>query len=78
MKEEKIDAVPFVADPQALLTGHKGEIVPQLEQEVFEVKNQRIFEVGFRVFILQSEELEDEWIANFVFGRHSVFGLGGC
>ena len=44
MKEHQIDTIPFVTDAEALLASDEGEIVAQLEQEMFKVKNQCLFQ----------------------------------
>ena len=60
MEEEQIDAMPLVADAEAALAADETEIVAELEEEFFEVLDEGVFEFGFRVFVLEIEELEDE------------------
>ena len=62
MEEHKVHPIPFRSDAQTLLTGNKGEVVAQFQQELFETLNERILELGFRVLVLQVQELKNERI----------------
>jgi hypothetical protein len=42
VKEEQVYSIPFRADPKAFLSRHEGEIVLELQQELFELANSRI------------------------------------
>jgi len=44
MKKHQVDAVPFIPDAQALLASHDGEVIAEFEEEVLEVKNQRLLQ----------------------------------
>src|ERR1044071_9131769 len=63
MKENQINPVPLRSDAQSLLSGHECEIIPQLQQKLFEALDKGIFELRLRVFVLQIQELENEWIS---------------
>jgi len=39
VKEEQVNSIPCRADPKAFLSRHEGEIVPELQQELFELAN---------------------------------------
>lgn len=54
MKENEVDPVPLIPKTQPLLPRHKCEIVPKLQQEVLQVKNERFLQVALRVFILET------------------------
>ena len=56
MEEEEINPIPFVAHPKPLLARHKSKIVAQLEQEMFEMKDQRLFQLSFRILILETQK----------------------
>jgi hypothetical protein len=68
VKEEKIDAIPFTADAQSALATNEGEVAAELEQEVLKVPQQRLFEIGLRVFVFQSEKFENERVAHLFIG----------
>src|SRR5437773_11334097 len=68
VKEEKIDAIPFAADSQPALATDERKVAAQLEQEVLKVSQERLFKVGLRVFVFQSEEFENERVAHFFIG----------
>src|SRR5207249_1240778 len=47
VKKDEIDAEPLVIDAQPLLAADEGEIVPQLQQERFQMTDQRFFKIAF-------------------------------
>jgi len=51
VKKHQVDAVPFIPDAQALLASHEGEVIAEFQKEVFEVKNQRLFQRRFGVLV---------------------------
>ena len=57
VKEHEINAVPLVADAEALLTADEGEVVAQFQQEALHVTDEGLFQLKLRVFILEIEEL---------------------
>jgi hypothetical protein len=75
-KNEEVDPIPLVADPEPLLTSHEGEVASQFEEEFFELADQRCFEVVLRVFVLQLEELQHERILDLFLGREFITRLG--
>ena len=82
MEEEKIDAAPSVADAETPLSSYEREIAAELEEKVFEVPDERIFELRLRVFVAQAEELQNERILQLVLRRECIGGptaiaLGG-
>ena len=44
VEKHQVDAVPFISYTQALLTSHESKVIAEFEQEVLEVKNQRLFQ----------------------------------
>ena len=40
VKEEQVNALPFVSDPEPPLAADEGELVPEFEQEVLQVPNE--------------------------------------
>jgi hypothetical protein len=44
MKEQQIDAIPFVADAQASLPSQEGEVAAQLEKKILQPVDQRFFQ----------------------------------
>ena len=57
MKKEQVHAKPLVVDPEPALAVDEGKVVAEFEEEGFEVTDERVLEVGLRVFIAQAEEL---------------------
>ncbi|HJW37342.1 MAG TPA: hypothetical protein VJ420_01820 [Candidatus Udaeobacter sp.] len=68
VKEKEIDAIPFAADSQPALATDEGKVAAELEQEVLKVSQERLFKVGPRVFVFQSEKFENERVAHFFIG----------
>src|SRR5205809_7982374 len=78
MEENQIDPIPLGSDAQPLLSSDEREIVAQLQQELLDAPNQRIFEFGLRIFVVQIQELEDERISHVrVNGQSLIFGRPG-
>src|SRR5207248_8860575 len=50
------------------LATQEGEVTAELQQEVLEVADQRIFQVCFGVFVLEAEELQDERVLDLLLG----------
>ena len=76
VEEEEVHAIPDIADAEAALASDEGEVAAEFEQEVFEMADERVFEVGLGVFVLEIQEFEHERIAHgFVHGE-GVAGLG--
>ena len=57
MEEQQIDAIPLVANSQALLPSYEREVAPQFEEEMFEVANERVFKVRLGILVAKAEEL---------------------
>ena len=55
VEEQQVDAIPLVADPQPLLPGDEGELIPQLQQELLQVPDERLFQGLFGVLILEAQ-----------------------
>ena len=53
MKEEQIDPIPFVADTEPALAADKSEIAAELQKKSFEMQDERFFDVGLGVFVLE-------------------------
>ena len=75
MKEQQIDAIPFVADPETALASNESKIAAQLQKKPLQMQDERFFNVGLGVFVLESEELEHVWVFDLFFGRERVFRL---
>lgn len=72
MKEEQIDAVPFITDAQPTLAADECEVAAQFHQEVLQLVDKRLFQVAFRILILEVEKLQDERILDRFFRRHRI------
>src|SRR5206468_1741853 len=68
VKEKKIDPIPFAADSQPALATDEGKVAAELEQEVLKVPQERLFEIGLRVFVFQAEKFENERVAHLFIG----------
>ena len=73
VEEQEVDPVPLVADSQTPLPADEGEVLAQLQQERLQVPDQSLFQVGLGVFVLQSQELQDERVLDLLLRRHRVF-----
>ena len=76
MEEHQVHPKPFVPDPQPLLSPDKRKLVAEFEQESFEMPDERVFQIAFRVFILQVEKFQQQRIANFLVSGDSIFRFG--
>ena len=52
VEEKKIDPKPSIVEAKSLLASEKGEVVTQLQQEIREIADERLFEITFRVLVL--------------------------
>jgi hypothetical protein len=68
MEEEQVHAVPVTADPQSLLTGHKGEIIPEFQEEMLKAPDQRFFEFVLGILVFQAEKFEHERVSDVFVG----------
>ena len=75
MKEQQIDAIPFVADAEAALPADESEIAAELHEKPFDMPDERFFDVGLGVFVLEAEKFEDVWIFDFFLRRDRIFGF---
>ena len=69
MEEQQVDAEPRVVDSQSALATDEGEVVAEFQQEVGQVLDQRLLQVGLRVLVLEVEELEHERVVNRLLWR---------
>jgi len=76
MEEDQVYSIPLIVDPQPALTRDEGEVVAEFEEEVFEVADDGVFELGLGTFIAQTEEFEHERVFNFLLGGQGVTRLG--
>ena len=74
MKEDQIDDIPYVVDPQPPLPADEAEVVAQLEQERLDVMDDGLLQIALAVLGLEVEELQQVRIADFFFRRHRVLG----
>src|SRR5882724_11972592 len=73
VKEQQVDAVPLIADPQPPLPGKEGELAAEFQEEMFQPVDQGFFQSAFGILILQSQELENEWVFVLLF-RSQLLG----
>lgn len=59
------------------MAADEREVTTELEEEGLEVPDERLLDVGLRVLVLETEELEDIGILDLVLGRHVVLGTCG-
>jgi hypothetical protein len=76
VEEHEINAEPSIVDAQSTLTAKKGEVIPQLQQEVGKILDECGFEIGFRVLVFKVEELQYERIFDRLFWGHDIARLG--
>ncbi len=58
------------------MAADEGEIVAQLQQEGFQVTDQRLFEVALRILVLEVEEFQNERVFDLLLGPDAAFGPG--
>ena len=51
-----------IGQPIAFLPANKTEIPSQFQGERLQVPNERLFQVAFRILVLESEEFQDIWV----------------
>ena len=91
MEEHQVHPKPFMADPQPFLSADKCKFVAEFQQECFEVSYERVFQIAFRVFVLETEKFENERVADFfvcgnrisrqgllTFHQHGLFVFRQC
>jgi len=72
VKEQEVDPVPFVIDPQPPLTDDEGEVTAQLHQERFQVLNERLFQVALGVFVFEVQEFEEIGVFDLLIRGHEI------
>src|SRR5271168_3185604 len=75
VKEEQVDAIPFLADAKPFLPADKCEVAAEFHQEIFQPADESFLKITLGVFIFQAEELEDVGIFNGLFGRYDILRL---
>ena len=56
VKEDEIDPVPFVIEPQPPLAPDEREIVSQLEEKCLQSRDERNFQIALRVLVFEIKE----------------------
>src|SRR5262249_23300453 len=74
VKEDQVDPVPRIAHAQSSLSADEREVPAELEEEVLEVADERLLDLGLRIFVLQTEELEYERILDLLLWSNHVLG----
>jgi hypothetical protein len=76
VEEEQIHPVPGVADAESPLPADEGEVAAELEEEGLEVLDECLLDVGLRVLVLETEELEDIGVLDLLLGGYTVIAAG--
>src|ERR1035438_3811255 len=76
MEEDEIDAEPIVINAQPALARHECKIIAQLKEKIGKMLDERLFQGGLGVFVLEVEEFEDERVLYSLFRRDCVARLG--
>ena len=74
VKQQQVNAIPGLVNPQPALPPDKGEIAAKLQQKVPEPVNQRVFKLGLGVFVLEVQELQHIGVFDGLIGRDCIFG----
>src|SRR5580658_5288122 len=61
--KKEVEIIILAVDDDPLLPGHKREADAKLKDEGFNLPNDGRFEVFFSVSVLESQEIEDVWVA---------------
>ena len=75
MVEEEIDIEIFGVDLDADLTAKKREATTELQQEGFELAQDGVFEVFFKIAVFETEEIENVGIAKYEVGCELIFAV---
>src|ERR1700722_12498505 len=78
VKEEQVDAIPFLADAKPFLSADKCEVAAEFHQEILQPADESFLKITLGVFIFQTEEFEDVGIFNCLFRRYDVLRLLFC
>ncbi len=73
VEEYKVHPIPFIPDSQALLSCNKSKLATKLQKEILKMPDERVFEVGLGVFVLEAEEFEHIGVLYLLLRRHFVF-----
>ncbi len=76
MKEKQIDAIPFIADAETALSANKSEIAAELQEKPFQMQDERFFDFALRVFVFESEKLQNVRVFDLLLSRDRIFRLG--
>ena len=76
MEEHQIHPKPFVADPQSPLPPNKRKLVAEFQQKIFQMPDERVFQIALGVFIFQVKKFQKQRIADFFIGGNCVFRIG--
>ena len=76
VEEEKINAVPFIANTQTPLPSDESKIAAKFKEKVFELFDQGLFKITFRILILKPEKFKHKGIFNLFFRRNKVIRQG--
>src|ERR1700733_1314693 len=67
MEKQQVNTEPRIVQPQSPLAADVGKIVTQLQEEVRQMTNQRIFKICLGIVVLEVEKLQHEWILDGFF-----------
>ena len=75
MEEQQIDAVPLLTNPQPSLSSDESEVAAKLQQKIFQLLDEGVFQIVLGVLVLQIKELQHIGVFDLFFGRHQITRL---
>lgn len=76
VEKQQVDSELGVVQLQTALAADEGEVVAEFQQEIGQMLDQRLFEIGFGVFVLEVEKLQDERVLDGLLGRDDIARFG--
>src|SRR5665213_924186 len=78
VKEEQVNAIPFMADTKPFLPSDKREVTAKFHQKILKSADESFLKIALGVFIFQTQEFEDVGIFDCLFGRYDILRLLFC
>ena len=70
--KHQICKIVLIIDNHSFLTGHEGEAVAKLDDELFQMSYKTVFKAAFAVHSRQSCELQKVWALEYQVGRKHI------
>jgi hypothetical protein len=74
MEKNQVHPIPFVTNAQAFLAANETEIAAELKEKGLKMPYKCFLQVGFGIFILESEKLQEIRVFDLFIGTDRIFG----